>query len=767
MKKINKLVILILSIILSLSTAVGVYAWFTLQSTNEALDLNIRSTELFAASARIDYNGQAIDYNNARYESQELAISFNLNEISGATFNLNLKAIITAYKNINIRMKVTELWTVTSQNGNITRIYSPNIFTWNYATPNNLDSHKYYYHPSTIYKNDIPFSVDFVNNATINTTNLNALKNLNTNNNTYKGTITVKISMIISAIQANRSDLWSVSNPNHTTQQLALSAQETRYPIKVNFNGVSNPQFLRGIYIEFKSTTQHFSYLYHERQTPLLSRVLIPPGTYNVTINLVKHLRFTVSLVSGTITINIDYQPVINETSWAFEDTLYAPSVIPNWQENTAYSKGDIVYYDDAIDGGINAGYYEAIQNVAASSSHIPDRIPWGWKILSIIYNSSRSYVKGEIIYYTDNRFYMAKQSVPANTPPPLDWAWQPLGSEFIRGKTFVNGKYTYTNINDVIVYYIAYATFEAWSDYPESYQSFKKINYSFDTFNYNKYGVGEYVEYQGNHYRIIASVTNGTNPLSSPTIFRRISYDYSNRAYVQNSIVRHNGNYYIANTAISSGQTPGVSPNWTLIGSPTPYDPESNYNRYQGVTYNGKRYFWNGLTSTTGTNPDTNNNWWYVGEEWHPNNIYEQDSIVSYQNRYYTLRGGNSRNQAPGVAGLWQPLSLEWSKTGEYYNSGSAISVVLYKGAYYKWSRTVPANITNNGIPGEYDSGWNELTDFWIPNNTYVKGDFVRYDGSFWELLSNTSPTGQSGVPGIDFNVWKEHPIIWDPNRN
>lgn len=50
--------------------------------------------------------------------------------------------------------------------------------------------------------------------------------------------------------------------------------------------------------------------------------------------------------------------------------------------------------------------------------------------------------------------------------------------------------------------------------------------------------------------------------------------------------------------------------------------------------------------------------------------------------------------------------------------------------------------------------------------NNVYKLGDYVIYDGSFWELVTNTYPTDQRSVPGIDFTVWKEHPIYWDPNR-
>src|SRR5690554_7016146 len=107
MRKIKKIIILFLMTTVFLSTIVGVYAWFTLQPSTEALDLNARSTELISSSARVQLGSQPLDYNSSYYNQTEYAIQFTKSQItsnlSGSTFPLEINVLITALKTVNVR----------------------------------------------------------------------------------------------------------------------------------------------------------------------------------------------------------------------------------------------------------------------------------------------------------------------------------------------------------------------------------------------------------------------------------------------------------------------------------------------------------------------------------------------------------------------------------------------------------------------------------------------------------------------------------------
>jgi hypothetical protein len=95
----------------------------------------------------------------------------------------------------------------------------------------------------------------------------------------------------------------------------------------------------------------------------------------------------------------------------------------------------------------------------------------------------------------------------------------------------------------------------------------------------------------------------------------------------------------------------------------------------------------------------------------------------------------------------------------------GSNVNIVEHSGKSYAWHGATAT--ANTGEPGTSRHEWNEMIDVWISSNRYLQGAFVIYDGSFWELIVAENPTDQRNVPGIDFTVWREHPILFDSNRN
>lgn len=745
MKNIRKIVLVCIAFIGSISTVIGVYAWFTLQPATEALDLNVRSTELLSSSARINIGGENINFNHSYYNKDELAIIMTKSQIqsnlSGSTLPITVNILVTPYKSIKVRFKITEIWTVNNIVQN-----RPSVFTWQYQNPTNVDNSGYYYPDQVLAKGTSSTDLSFITSAQVNTSVLNDLSN----------NATVKLSILVSAVQSNRANNWNMQDSNHIVKTFNLPSNVSSQQLNVIFDGVSNSQYQRGIYVEFTNGSNRYAYLWHNR-TALSNRLTLPAGTYNVRINLVNHLDFIVTRSGNTIVITITYGDI---NSWGFEDILYAPAMIPIWSYGVTYNQGDIVYFDDAADGGENAGYYIAR---ARQSNNLPDQYAWAWTYIQTEYSNTRVYEEGEIIYY-NGKFFRAKQTVWAGNPPPLSWAWEQLGREYLVGNEYDAGDVFYIDDGEQRLWFIAYGTFTVHNTNFQTHYKAKFMSIDYSVLNNGKYKIGEYVRHNGEFYRV---KTN--EPYATPSIgnyaYDYIGLQYVSKTYDPNSIVFHNSQYYLALTSTSSTPpTSGSDSNWQLINHRGTYGLNTTYNRYDSVIYNGARYFWNGTGTTTGTNPETTNGWWTLETSWHHKNTYVRDAVVYHNGEHYVLRSGTSTNQEPGVTGAWQPLSMNWSPTAMYYNNGSMVSAVYYNDRYFVWQGA--HNTTFTPEPGAGRNGWHEMSETWVSNNVYKLGDYVIYDGSFWELVTNTYPTDQRSVPGIDFTVWKEHPISWDPNR-
>src|SRR5690606_26204564 len=145
-----------------------------------------------------------------------------------------------------------------------------------------------------------------------------------------------------------------------------------------------------------------------------------------------------------------------------------------------------------------------------------------------------------------------------AGNQPPLAWAWELLGNEFELGNVFSAGDVTFVLDNDVKTWYVAYgSTFTAHASTIQQHYTLKLMSIDYNPHNHGKYATGEYLRHDGYFWRTV----NGQNwsaQSTSNSAYTRLGIEYSNRAYPVNTTVLHNGQYYIATSGISTGQTPG-----------------------------------------------------------------------------------------------------------------------------------------------------------------------------------------------------------------
>src|SRR5690606_19796582 len=378
------------------------------------------------------------------------------------------------------------------------------VFTWNYATSyrEKIDSAGYFYYSEIILK-DGSDVISFITSANVNTDNLSA--------NT-----TVRLSVIISAVQANREDIWDTEN--HKTKTFTFSSNANNQNINVVFSGVSNAMYGRGVYIEFKNANYHYVYIWHNR-TSMTRQMSFQAGTYTVSINLVNHLDFNVTRSGNNITITILYG---NPGNWGYEDIIFSPTMIAVWQPGVTYPKDAIVYYRDDDGGGVNAGYYSA----SRSNTNIhPDQLGWDWRKLSPYYESGTMYPAGTVVFY-NGAFYISKTNNSAAITEA--WAWERLDRAYSSGNTYATGDVTYHTVGDVTTWYYAYGSVGASQASPQSWQNFRALGFTYNSFNIQKYRQGEYVLHNGNYY---VATTNQPyeGPSASSQVWKQLGMNWTN----------------------------------------------------------------------------------------------------------------------------------------------------------------------------------------------------------------------------------------------
>lgn len=664
MKKIRKVLITIIGLSLFITTLASAYGWFTLQPSTEALDLNARTSELFGSSLAIRLtsgtaNNQMIDYNHTTfYNRDDLAVVLTRDQINENNFNLKIDVNITAYQNINVRFKTVEMWIGT--NGRI--VNNPNVFNYAYGTglvEQNSSIGTEYVVGNPIVK-DASTSINYI-------TGLTRKPSTTVPSNIQQ----VRILVIASAIQLNRSDIWDEQIEEFKSLTIT-GPNDQGYKVNVNFNEVANEMYKRGLAIEFVNESYQGIYLWHTRNLPSGRLINLNPGTYQISINTVNHLTFSVVQSGTNINITIHYDTNQTPSTWAYEDTIFGPNAIHVYNQSNpgGYRAGDIVYYNDP--NGTLTGYYIAVRDQTGWVQPINNT--HYWRELTIEYQGGQ-YFKDDIIYY-QGMFWIAL--VDTYTTPPSWGAWQILDRLHVRGNQYDLGDVVYTmDGNGNKIYYYA-STSSSLNNSPADSNGWRMISNQYEEINKgdSNYRIGEIVYHQGNYYRAVI-----------------------------------NGWKYAA---------PGGSQQvWQLLV----FNP---YNSAQS---------------------------------------YAKDSTVSYNGNLYYARASIAPNQIPGISGQWQELTNEWRAHNVYANN-LIKSFIITDDKIYMWRGADNSNSLTP--PGSERNGWFELTNIWVPENTYNKGEFVIYDGSFWELITDDPyPAGVQSVPGVDFNIWKEYQINWDPNRS
>lgn len=647
-----------------ITTVANAYGWLVLQPATEALDLNVRTSELFGSSLVTKLtsgstNNQIIDYNHtSSYNRNDLAFVLSRSQINQSNFNLTIDVNINAHQNIKVRVKTLEMWI--DSTGRV--VNNPNAFNITYSDQVVEDTNEigsnYFYGPE-FYK-DVPNTLKFITGMSKKTSY------------TVPTTISeVRIVVIVSGVQSNRDYIWEDQIQTVKTLTVTGSANQ-QYGIDVDFSLVANEMYQRGLAIEFISGSFNAVYLWHPRTIPTSRKVMLNPGTYQVKINSVNHLTFSTVQNGNNINLDISYNPNLTASTWGYEDTIYGPSTISiyNQQNPGGYKTGDIVYYIDP--NGTNTGYYiakETMRNYVqpVTATHY-------WRKMSVEFQGGQ-YYEGDVIFH-NGYFWIAIQD--NYTTPPSWGSWQILDRAHIQGSTYVLGDVVYTTAQDgTKTYYYANAT-NGLANAPATWNGWRKISNQYDSIN------------------------------------------IAPNNYIAGEIVLHQGNYYRALTSNEKWETPSPSANqqWTLLTFPV-----------------------------------------------YTNKAYAANSTVTYNGARYYARSAISINQTPGISGAWQELTTEW-RSHNVYSNNVIKTFINIDDKLFQWRGT--HNTNSSTAPGTERNGWHEITNIWIPTNIYQNGEFVIYDGSFWQLITDDPyPTGVQSVPGVDFNIWKEYQIDWDPNRN
>ena len=650
-----KIAILFLMIMLVISSVVvGAYAWMIAPS--EGLDMNIRTSELFSARMIATIGTNQIDYNDPLYNESTLTITMTKSQVQSNTSNgvmpLTIDVAVNTQKNIRVRVKLVELW-VNNSNVIISR---PNVFnfTYNSSSMGAVDADGYRMFNDTILKDTI-INVPFVSSAAVNL------------NNMANGT-TVKLSVVVTAIQANRVGVWSDPLPSVTTTLSSMSNAS----VVMNFNGVANQQFGRGAYIELAGVTNGFKYTYiwHNRFA-LTDKLSITGGQYKIYINLVNYVSFTVSNTSSVLTINVSYN---TNSNWGYEDVLFSPHTIANWTYGVQYYTGDIVYFDDPDEGEDDqSGFYIATNN---NSVHRPDYNSWAWRLMGPYYTSGTMFTAGTIIFF-NGTFYKARTntwSSPTSDPN----AWERLDRMYSSTNTYPAGGVVFTEDSyGNRTYFYATAAIGTYEP-PASWSDWKQMGFPFSTINAgSKYEIGEVVYYDGDYWRVTvkgwlnapAQGANGWAKITSPNP----SSWSSGTTYSQWNYITHNGKFYYLRSGTSLGQEPGTAGNqWQELTenwvSTNAYRNPTNNTIKQMVYHAGGIYVWYGADNSNSTTaPGTDRNGWTeLTELWRYYNQYYVGDRVIYDGSYWeALQSPYDGNGDPIVPGsnftVWHEYEIVW----------------------------------------------------------------------------------------------------------
>ncbi len=248
----------------------------------------------------------------------------------------------------------------------------------------------------------------------------------------------------------------------------------------------------------------------------------------------------------------------------------------------------------------------------------------------------------------------------------------------------------------------------------------------------------------QSGHFEV--SITNGTSSFTVTS-----TGDYFNDRRVKQ------GEYWYGDHGGTDCKDEGTFPDYPL------WDPNAVYRdgTNSHVSYidadGNKRYFYNLWYADHDDIPGVADVWQEITIKWRSFNRYKLGAvnIVCYQGKKFIVTQSNwSENQQPGALNNpWNEITNEWRNFNFYHDEGAFViyNSSLFRSRFYSY----------NTQPGLVNSPWQELTNNWTNFNNYNEGDIVVYNGDLYRAHNN----GDADFiqPGSN-NGWQELTVEWKP---
>jgi len=409
---------------------------------------------------------------------------------------------------------------------------------------------------------------------------------------------------------------------------------------------------------------------------------------------------------------------------YGIQGVIFSPNIIREYNSSKSYLSGAVVF---TIDENGKKSYWRVKEGVNVSSNQHPETATWAWEPLTKRWSQDKVFLIDQIVYY-DNTFWRSKANYNNYMPGENHWTWERLDNVWQSGNEYLKG--------DIVLFEDSY--FYVPENIESSYNSptasngfssqYEIVGIDFVDAVRGSYQTGEIVYRDGYFFKSIDSWGNIPKIYENDgwVILNKSIYDYD-RSYSTGDIVFYNGNYYKARRNVQ-GQLPT------------------------------KTNFWEPTTTI-------------VDDKWNPTQAYNADDYVIYNDKHYILKSGYQSiiNQEPGKTCYWQELTDEWSKFN-IYKQNDRNSIVRYNNSWWYWNYQLNSDqLTSDKTspePGKLgpnnEKYWQEITMGWRHHNKYKQGDFVIYNGSFWEALVDPNNI----IPGNDFTVWEKYEIDWNPNK-
>lgn len=383
------------------------------------------------------------------------------------------------------------------------------------------------------------------------------------------------------------------------------------------------------------------------------------------------------------------------------------------------------------------------------------------------IWNSSKTYVSGEIVKWNDITYLSLVDGNIDNVPGVSD-KWQQLTYNTSAVQVWVAGTYKdgQTVIYDGVIYesLIDDNTATPGSDDTK----WKQLTY--DNASIGKwdedatYRLGEVIIYKNIMYRSISDANTNNIPASSTTKWEQLTYeDSSVKTWVQGTydlgqIVLHDNVTYIS-TASGNTSKPRESSTWqqlTYINTET-YDSEVTYSKGQFVLVGGDTYV-SLQDGNKGHTPASSPTYWslltysdFYVIEWVTGMACDVGQLVLYGGKTYVATAITAASDEPGVSDKWQQLTataLEWNGATSY----KVGDIVTYDKLLY-----IALTANNSKIPKTNTGDWKQtvntgdLSGEISASDNKIKGGTTVIDGDGLKTYKKTDVNQTNPVCTVD----------------